>query len=241
MSNVVGPHFPGEPNIVPSPAEHTNEQREAIAASNAVLDVIEREASRPDAVIRHDLWFEEDGTFDLTDPSGPPLAEIRSPYDERGIFRLGHQGYLVKTVWDKTYLVGLRPDGLGQVKMLTRGTLQCLGYDQGGVIESALLNFRRDQITTASGKRTDPYGTSGMMVLPRELKDEPVEPRVLLQLSLLLPEAFGAKRQLVRRQQKSERVLGRLSLSIGDAMDWLRRSHATPEQRTTGRDQLERG
>lgn len=137
-----------------------------ISATGKLLDTIRDEAAHPRSVISRELWFKDDGAFDLS--AGPPLAAIADPES-----------------WGNSYMVGLRPDGVGQVVMLQR--------EKGGVVGRVVITLYDGAPTRLLGERRvwDPeLGLSCRESIDGQL----ASPDLLDQLGVSLSKAFDAKR-----------------------------------------------
>lgn len=138
-----------------------------LLATERLLGALRSEAEHPQSVINRDVWFEDDGSFDAS--IGPPLAEVPDPDN-----------------MENGYLVGLRPDGVGQVVMLQR--------ERGGVVGRVVITLQEGKPTRLLGERRTVWHPQSGLSRPERINGQLVPLDLLDQLGSALPEAFDAKR-----------------------------------------------
>lgn len=172
------------PGSTPEQPELTN-----VEATGQLLDVLEQEAAHPNAVIsdKDDFPEEYSPSLVLREHAGPyieplPLSRVGDPNNP-----------------DYSYLVGLRPDGIGQVIIQT--------LVNGGVVGAVELILQRDQPTVAFGELHDTWGPKVYGLSDRDIQDgEPVPAEMLTQLGASLQVAFEARRQAQRESTLAGRI-----------------------------------
>jgi len=147
-----------------------------VLATGRLLGTLRAEAEHPQSLLDSGTWFEDDGTFDLSE--GPTLAELPDPEN-----------------LENSYMVGLRPDGVGQVVMLQR---------EGGVVGRVVVTLNDGVVTRLLGERRVVDPKSGLA--HREIVDGRLAPPDLLdQLGTALPRVFDTQRAY-RYNQKPNRL-----------------------------------
>jgi hypothetical protein len=149
-----------------------------VAATDALRETLRAEAGRSRFSVFQEGWFELEST---AASASPTLAEIPDP-----------------AVPGSGFLVGLRPDGIGQIVLLSKET--------DGVTGRVIVTVQEDVATRLQGTKLFPWIPKHGLAMSVLLDGQLAAPELLERLNDELPQVFEAKRAQLYGNQISFRL-----------------------------------